>query len=117
MAADISNPDTALPGRGWRLLRPYLTGNNAGNSFAERYTFNVGAGSSIYADLFSNVRQRQERPGHPGPGLFNADGLVLKGSSLDRQNRPVELSPGPGCRPLLPAGERHRAVELGALHR
>jgi hypothetical protein len=32
--------------------------------------------------LFSNVRQRQERPGHPGPGLFNADGLVLKGTQL-----------------------------------
>lgn len=97
MAADVSNPDTALPlAVGGDYFGHTFANNNAGNSFAERYTFNVGAGSSIYADLFSNAKDANSGLDILGLALFNADGLVLKGTQSSTGKTDVwELTSGP----------------------
>lgn len=83
MAADISNPDTVLDlGTGGDVFGQHFTGSNAGNSFAERYTFTLSSAGSIFADTFSSSGNAKNGLDILGLSLFNADGLVLKGTQL-----------------------------------
>jgi len=83
MAADISNPVVALDlSGGSDFFGHAITGNNAANSFSDRYTFTVGAGASIFADTFSSSGNAKNGLDILDLSLFNADGLVLKGSQL-----------------------------------
>jgi hypothetical protein len=83
MAADISNPDTALDlSTGGDVFGHHITGNNAGNSFAERYTFTLSSAGSIFADTFSSSGNEKNGLDILGLSLFNADGLVLKGTQI-----------------------------------
>jgi hypothetical protein len=81
MAADVSNADSALSLTlgGDHFGHTFATGN-AGNTFAERYTFDVSAGSSVYADIFANASGVNSGLDILGLSLFNANGQVLKGT-------------------------------------
>ncbi|WP_167761435.1 FxDxF family PEP-CTERM protein [Duganella callida] len=81
MAADVSNPDMALDvAGGGSVLGHVFSMGNAGNGFSERYTFSVGAGSTISADVFSFASSATTGLDILGLSLFNADGLVVKGT-------------------------------------
>lgn len=83
MAADVSNPSAVLDlSGGADFFGHQITGNNAGNSFSDRYTFSLAAGSSIYADTFSSSGNAKNGFDILDLSLFNADGLVLKGTQL-----------------------------------
>jgi hypothetical protein len=83
MAADISNPDAVLDlSTGGDIFGHHITGNNAGNTFAERYTFTLSSAGSIFADTFSSSGNEKNGLDILGLSLFNADGLVLKGTQL-----------------------------------
>ncbi|MTV37556.1 PEPxxWA-CTERM sorting domain-containing protein [Duganella radicis] len=73
-----------------------ITGNNVANTFADHYTFTVGAGSSIFADTFSSSGNAKNGLDILDLSLFNADGLVLKGTQLSTgKTDQWELSSGP----------------------
>ncbi|WP_343731831.1 FxDxF family PEP-CTERM protein [Duganella sp.] len=97
MAADISNPDVALDlSSGGDFFGHLITGNNAGNTFAERYTFTLSAGSSIFADTFSSSGNAKNGLDILGLSLFDDNGLVLKGTQLSTgKTDQWELSTGP----------------------
>jgi hypothetical protein len=83
MAADISNPDTVLDlSGGSDFFGHAITGNNAANAFFDRYSFTVGAGASIFADTFASSGNAKNGLDILDLSLFNADGLVLKGTQL-----------------------------------
>lgn len=83
MAADVSHPDTVLDLSGSAdTFGQKFTGGNAGNSFAERYTFTLSSASSIFADTFSSSGNAKNGLDILGLSLFNADGLVAKGTLL-----------------------------------
>jgi len=83
MAADISHADTALDlTTGADIFGQHFTGNNAANTFAERYTFTLSSASSIFADTFSSSGNEKNGLDILDLSLFNADGLVLKGTQL-----------------------------------
>ena len=97
MAADISNPDTVLDlSGGTDFFGHAIKGNNAANTFADRYTFTLSGGTSIFADTFSSSGNAKNGLDILDLSLFNADGLVLKGTQLSTgKTDQWELSSGP----------------------
>ncbi|MES2348666.1 MAG: FxDxF family PEP-CTERM protein [Pseudomonadota bacterium] len=83
MAADVSNAPSALNlADGVDFFGHQVTGNHAGDIFSDRYTFSLAAGSSIFADTFSSSGNAKNGFDILDLSLFNADGLVLKGTQL-----------------------------------
>ena len=83
MAADVSNAPSALNlTDGVDFFGHQVTGNHAGDIFSDRYTFSLAAGSSIFADTFSSSGNAKNGFDILDLSLFNADGLVLKGTQL-----------------------------------
>jgi hypothetical protein len=83
MAADVSNAPLALNlTDGVEFFGHQVTGNHAGDIFSDRYTFSLAAGSSIFADTFSSSGNAKNGFDILDLSLFNADGLVLKGTQL-----------------------------------
>lgn len=97
MAADISKPDTALDlSTGGDVFGHHIAGNNAANTFADRYTFTLSGTGSIFADTFSSSGNEKNGLDILGLSLFNADGLVMKGTQLSTgKTDQWELSSGP----------------------
>jgi hypothetical protein len=82
MAADVST-ETALSLPGATTYGHAFSIDNASNSFADRYTFSVGAGGKVTADVFSLGGTDLTGLDILGLSLFNtATGLVLKGTQL-----------------------------------
>lgn len=85
MAADISNPIEAIEltdnaGFFGRLI----TGNHANDTFTDQYSFTVGAGSSVVADLYSYSGNAKNGLDITGFGLYSSDGtLVLAGTQIE----------------------------------
>lgn len=84
-AADISNPAGAVElTEGAGFFGRLFTGNAAGDTFADRYTFSVGGGSSIVADLFSYSGSPADGVDITGIDLYTATGtLVRAGTAIE----------------------------------
>lgn len=83
MAADISNPDTPLDlSSGADFVGHLITGNNEGNTFADKYTFTLTGASTISADVYSHTGNAKNGLDITGLSLFNAGGLVQSGLQL-----------------------------------
>ncbi|MBV6321575.1 FxDxF family PEP-CTERM protein [Duganella violaceipulchra] len=83
LAADISNPDTPLDlSAGAAYVGHLVTGNNAGNTFADKYTFTLAGSSLISADVYSHSGLAKNGLDITGLALYNAGGLLLGGTQL-----------------------------------
>ncbi|AVR98384.1 FxDxF family PEP-CTERM protein [Pseudoduganella armeniaca] len=84
-AADISNPPGAIElTEGAGFFGRLFTGNAAGDTFADHYTFSVGAGSAIVADLFSYSGSPTAGIDITGIDLYTAAGaLVGTGTAIE----------------------------------
>lgn len=77
-AADISNPASTIElTEGAGFFGRLFTGNAAGDTFADHYTFSVGAGSSIVADLFSYSGSPTDGVDITGIDLYTASGTLV----------------------------------------
>lgn len=82
-AADVSNPVEILDlGAGEAYFGHQITGNNRGNTFADRYSFTLTGATKISADTYSNSGNPRNGLDILGLGLYNAGGLVLQGTQL-----------------------------------
>jgi len=97
MAADISNPDAPLDlSSGSDFFGHFVTGNNAGNTFSDRYTFTLTGNSILTSDLSSFSGNAKNGLDITSLGLFNANGLVLKGTQVSTGDIDVwTLASGP----------------------
>jgi hypothetical protein len=85
-ATDISKPDTALTFDvdGAAFFGQLFTGHNAGNTFADKYTFSLPGLTSLSAELFSYSGQAKNGLDITGLDLYTSTGtLVAHGSQLD----------------------------------
>jgi hypothetical protein len=85
LAADISNPAAAVElTEGAGFFGRLITGSAAGDTFADHYTFSVGAGNSIVADLFSYSGSPADGIDITGIDLYTASGtLVRSGTAIE----------------------------------
>ncbi|WEF36021.1 FxDxF family PEP-CTERM protein [Pseudoduganella chitinolytica] len=61
-----------------------MTGNHAADTFTDQYSFDLAAGSSVSADLFSYSGNAKNGLDITGFGLYSSDGtLVLAGTQLE----------------------------------
>lgn len=84
-AADISNPPSAVEVTdGAGFFGRLITGSAAGDTFADRYTFSVAAGSGVVADLFSYSGGPSDGIDITGIDLYTATGtLVGSGTAIE----------------------------------
>ncbi len=84
MAADISNPIEVitLDDANSAYFGALFTGNNAGNTFSDKYAFTTTALGTLTGDLSSFSGNAKNGLDITGFGLYNAGGLLLAGTSL-----------------------------------
>ncbi|HZV65296.1 MAG TPA: FxDxF family PEP-CTERM protein [Telluria sp.] len=82
-AADISNPaaTVALVDNS-AFFGALFTGNNAGNTFADKYSFTTASPGALTADVLSTGGNAKTGLDITGFGLFNASGELLGGTQL-----------------------------------
>jgi hypothetical protein len=83
-AADISLAPAAIDLEdGVGLASRLINGNNAGNTFADQYTFSLSGLSNVLADVYSFSGNAKNGLDITGFSLFNAAGtLISSGSQL-----------------------------------
>ena len=96
LAADVSKPVSALDLTGGSdYFGHAISYNNVANVFSDRYTFTLTDASSIFASAFSSSSTAVNGLDILDLSLFNASGLVLKGSQvLSGQTDQWELRSG-----------------------
>ncbi|GJI98648.1 hypothetical protein RugamoR57_53660 [Duganella caerulea] len=83
MAADISNPDTALNlSSGADFVGHLVTGNHAGDTFTDKYTFTLTGASTIAGDLLSYTGNAKNGLDITNLALYNSSGLLMTGNQL-----------------------------------
>lgn len=83
MAADLSKADTPIDLSGGSAIFGHsFTGNNAGSIFSDRYTFTLTGNNVLTADLSSFSGNAKNGLDITNLSLFNASGLVLKGTQV-----------------------------------
>jgi len=85
LADDISNPIEAVTLEdNAAFFGRLITGNHSGDTFADQYSFNLGSGASIVADLFSVSGNAKNGLDITGFSLYKLDGtLVSNGIQLE----------------------------------
>jgi hypothetical protein len=83
-AADVSHPIEVitLDDTGSAYFGGLFTGNNSGNTFADKFSFTTTAAGALTADLSSLSGNAKNGLDITGFDLYNAGGLVLAGTSL-----------------------------------
>jgi hypothetical protein len=82
-AADISNPPEAIElVDDAAFFGALFEGNNAGNTFTDRYDFTTSIAGALTADLFSGSGNARNGLDITGFGLYGASGLILDGTQL-----------------------------------
>ena len=83
LATDISNADVALNlSSGSDFFGHFLSAHNAGNTFSDRYTFTLAGNSIVTSDLSSFSGTAKNGLDITSLGLFDSNGLVLKGTQV-----------------------------------
>ncbi|GJI91645.1 hypothetical protein RugamoR1_48080 [Rugamonas sp. R1(2021)] len=83
MAADISKPDTALDLSGGSAFFGHnINISNAGNTFADRFTFNLSGASLLTTDTSSFSSSAMNGLDILSLALFDSNGLVQKGTQV-----------------------------------
>ena len=82
-AADISSPVKPIDvSDGFEAFGHLITGNNAGNTFVDKYTFVLTDSFSISADVYSRSGNANNGLAISSLDLYNASGLVAHGQQL-----------------------------------
>jgi hypothetical protein len=82
-AADQSHPaETLVFDNNAAFFGSLFTGGNAGNTFSDRFDFNLASGGSIVADLLSMSGNANNGLDITGYALYGSSGLILNGSQL-----------------------------------
>jgi hypothetical protein len=82
-AADQSHPpETLVFDNGAAFFGGLFTGNNAGNTFSDRFDFNLSTGGSIVADLLSMSGNANNGLDITGYALYGTSGLIQNGTQL-----------------------------------
>lgn len=82
-AADISNPaETIVLEENAAFFGALFEGNNAGNTFTDRYDFTTTSAGALMADLFSGSGNARNGLDITGFALYDTSGLVLDGTQL-----------------------------------
>ena len=82
-AADQSHaPETLVFDNNTAFFGSLFTGNNSGNTFSDRFDFNLASGGSIVADLLSMSGNANNGLDITGYALYGTSGLILNGNQL-----------------------------------
>jgi len=83
MAADVSNPDTALDlTSGADYVGHMITGNHAGDTFTDKYTFTLTGSSTVVGDLLSYTGNAKNGLDITNLALYGTSGLLLTGTQV-----------------------------------
>lgn len=112
MAADISNPDTALDlTSGADYVGHLITGNHQGDTFTDKYTFTLTGASTITGDLLSYTGNAKNGLDITNLALYGTSGLLLTGTQVSTGASDVwQLSSA-----VLGAGNYYLAVSGSAV--
>jgi hypothetical protein len=82
-AADQSHPpETLVFDNSAAFFGGLFTGNNEGNTFSDRFNFNLSSGGSIVADLLSLSGNERNGLDITGYSLYGTSGLIQTGTQL-----------------------------------
>lgn len=82
-AADQSHaPETLVFDNNNAFFGSLFTGNNAGNTFSDRFDFTLASGGSIVADLLSLSGNANNGLDITNYALYGTSGLILNGNQL-----------------------------------
>lgn len=82
-SADQSHPpETLVFDNGAAFFGGLFTGGNAGNTFSDRFDFNLSTGGNIVADLLSLSGNAKNGLDITGYALYGTSGLITNGTQL-----------------------------------